>query len=664
MLTPDYLLHISEGAEEIAAQLHTDIIKRISDRVMARLKRGDAYILTSIDKYQIETLFDAGYLREEIIREISKATGFQAQEIAEAFEDAGVRAWNYDSKIYEGAGLPVTDLRQSPHMIRLLQRNYEATMGEWENYTRTTADVAQQAFIATMDRAYNNITSGNLGYIQAYTEAIDALAKDGIYKIVYPSGHVDTIETAAMRCVRTGVSQASAQIQTARMDEYDVDLVLVSSHMGARPSHQVWQGKIYSRSGKSRKYPDFVSSTGYGTGAGLCGWNCRHNFSPYFEGMGNPFERYNDEKNKKLYEDTQNQRSHERQIRKTKRECDVLRDQFDSAPDDVKPEIGEMYETARRKLKGQMAEYRKFCADHDLRPLPERLKIAKAERAARFKKIPDQPQPMIARFDTYANKLKATLPAADQKAFGALVDNNENKAVRSLWERFADKCKDIRRIVNGGAYTPALDIVKYDFENHVGMSKYSTMAHEMSHMFDNHLGRVSGLSYNEVEAVNKKCVFGTLGRKTLPEVASNSDMFLEALRKDKVIMRELVGDSSTWQAVRANNSSSGVQDAIDGFFGKDAHTRWGHGDKYYNRFWNNWIKGFGNDKDLLQVYKDMGIAKNLTQAKKQARIYETASEAWANVGSALTVGGGELDMVKKYMPNTVEAFLKIAGLNT
>ena len=60
----------------------------------------------------------------------------------------------------------------------------------------------------------------------------------------------------------------------------------------------------------------------------------------------------------------------------------------------------------------------------------------------------------------------------------------------------------------------------------------------------------------------------------------------------------------------------------------------------------------------------MGIAKNLTQAKKQARIYETASEAWANVGSALTVGGGELDMVKKYMPNTVEAFLKIAGLNT
>lgn len=26
------------------------------------------------------------------------------------------------------------------------------------------------------------------------------------------------------------------------------------------------------------------SATGYGTGAGLCGWNCRHTFGPYIEG--------------------------------------------------------------------------------------------------------------------------------------------------------------------------------------------------------------------------------------------------------------------------------------------------------------------------------------------------------------------------------------------
>ena len=60
----------------------------------------------------------------------------------------------------------------------------------------------------------------------------------------------------------------------------------VTAHAGARPEHAEWQGKIYSRSGKSKKYPSLVKVTGYGTGPGLGGWNCRHSMFPYFEGMG------------------------------------------------------------------------------------------------------------------------------------------------------------------------------------------------------------------------------------------------------------------------------------------------------------------------------------------------------------------------------------------
>jgi hypothetical protein len=36
MLTPEYLLHVSEGAEEIAARLHTDIVKRIARRGISK----------------------------------------------------------------------------------------------------------------------------------------------------------------------------------------------------------------------------------------------------------------------------------------------------------------------------------------------------------------------------------------------------------------------------------------------------------------------------------------------------------------------------------------------------------------------------------------------------------------------------------------------------
>lgn len=385
MLTPDYLMHVSEGAEAIAAKLHTDIINRIVERILIREKRGDEYILTAIDKWQIETLIDAGFLREDLVREIANATAYEEQEIKDAFEDAGVEAIEYDNRIYEKAGLTPQPI--SPYMVRLMQRNYEATMGEWKNYTRTTADEGQTTFINAMDDLYHQVTSGSLGYTQAFVEAIDRLASGDTY-IYYPTGHRDTVETAALRCVRTGVSQMTAEIQITRMDEMGVDLVLVSSHMGARPSHQVWQGKVYSRSGKSRKYPDFVSSTGYGTGAGLCGWNCRHNFSPYFEGMENPFERYDDEENRKLYEKTQEQRSMERSIRKTKRKAQVLENAASKAQDpQTAKALSDKAAEARRHLREQNRAYKDFCEENDFRPLPERLKIADERRRQRKNSI-------------------------------------------------------------------------------------------------------------------------------------------------------------------------------------------------------------------------------------------------------------------------------------
>lgn len=50
ILTPDYLLHISEGAEDIASALHQDILNRIIERIMTRIGRGESYLLTATDK--------------------------------------------------------------------------------------------------------------------------------------------------------------------------------------------------------------------------------------------------------------------------------------------------------------------------------------------------------------------------------------------------------------------------------------------------------------------------------------------------------------------------------------------------------------------------------------------------------------------------------------
>ena len=370
MLNPSYLLHATEPAEELAEQLHQDILAQIIRRINIRFRRGDNYILTATDKWQLETLQEAGMLLDDIQKIITASTPYMQSEIAEAMEDAGVRALHYDDEIYRRAGLDPAPLVQSPHLINIMQRDFLATLGEWKNFTGTTADAAQQTFIRVCDRAYQQAMSGAFSPSEAVREALDDLITRGVY-VEYESGRRDTIETAAARAVRTGISQATGHIQTARMDEMNVDLVLVSSHLGARPEHEVWQGQVYSRSGLNPKYPHFQTVTGYGRVDGLCGANCRHSFGPYVEGMENPFWDYDDEENRKQYKLEQRQRTLENRIRNTKRQVMNWKEAGDE----------EMYQRKSALLQKQNAAYNDFCEKNGLKKRSERIRIAKWDRS-------------------------------------------------------------------------------------------------------------------------------------------------------------------------------------------------------------------------------------------------------------------------------------------
>lgn len=379
MLTPNYLLHATEPAEEIAEKLHSDILNRIIDRILLRFKRGDNYVLTALDKWQLETLQEAGYLLDDIQKEIAAATGMMQSEIAEAMEDAGVRAMEYDDAIYRQAGLDPVPLVQSPYLIQLMQDTYEQTVGEWRNFTNISKGAIHNQFVEACDTAYMQAMSGMISPAQAVREALEKVIESGAY-VEYASGRRDSIETATARAVRTGISQASGRMQMARMDEFQVDLVLVSSHMGARPDHQVWQGKVYSRSGGG-KYPDFVKSTGYGSVTGLCGANCRHNFSPYFEGMDNPFEQYDAEENLKQYETEQRQRTLERRIRETKRQAMGWKEAMDKETDPArKAEYEAKYQRKAALLQKQNKAYNDFCEETGQKKRAERIHIAKWDR--------------------------------------------------------------------------------------------------------------------------------------------------------------------------------------------------------------------------------------------------------------------------------------------
>ena len=377
ILKPDYLLHISEGAEDISEALHNEIIKKIINRIMLRISRNDDYILTAYDKWNIETLQQAGYLLEDIQKEIVKATKLQEQEIAEAMEEAGVEALSYDDKIYKSVGLSPTPLTQSPELIRLMQRNYEATLGEWHNFTRTTVDISQQLFISELDRFYMLVSTGAMGYTQALKEIIDTVVSDGV-RVYYDTGHSDTIETATLRAVRTGISQMSSDIQMARAVEMGAEKAIISSHLGARPSHQIWQGRVFTIN--ELKSTD-EGMPALGTIQGLCGVNCRHSWSVFYDGMDNPFEQYDSEENRKQYEKEQRQRTLERRIRKTKREVMGWKEAVDAETNDkAKFELDLQYQKKASLLQKQNEAYRKYCEKNNLRPLADRITIARWNR--------------------------------------------------------------------------------------------------------------------------------------------------------------------------------------------------------------------------------------------------------------------------------------------
>lgn len=385
MQTPDYLLHVSEGAEEISEMLHNEIINRIIERMMLRIGRGEKYLLTAQDKWQIETLQQAGYLLEDIQKNIAKATKLQQTEIAEAMEEAGVKTLEYDDEIYRSVGLDPKPFTQSPHLIRIAQRNYEATMGEFRNFTRTMALQAQQLFISECDRAYTLVSSGALSYSEAVKEVINKVVLDGV-KVTYPSGKTDTIETATLRAVRTGISQMSGQITDARMEEMNWDIVLVSSHLGARvtekedyTNHYWWQGKFYSKSGKNKQFLSF-SLCGCGKIQGLCGANCRHSYGPG-DGEHNPFKEYDSEENRKQYEKEQRQRTFERRIRESRREVMGLKEAVDNCKDDkAKFELDLQYQKKAALLAKQNKDYNDYCSSNNLRTRADRIQIAKWDR--------------------------------------------------------------------------------------------------------------------------------------------------------------------------------------------------------------------------------------------------------------------------------------------
>lgn len=312
MLGPNYLQNVGDDLEKLYQELATEILVDIAERIKMN---QDA--MTSTTEYLNNKLKQLGLQQDWINKRLAEILHTSEEEVDRIMQQSAYKSIRDTFDRLEAGGYDTSGLEFSDQ----IKKGTSALWGDIQNLTRTTAQLASDTFMRYYDMAYLQVSSGAYSLDQATANTIDKLCREGLTKVSYPSGAQRSIEAAVRLAVRTAVNQNALACEKSVIDELDINLVQTSAHMGARPSHAAWQGKVFWVNYPEENYENFYDATGYGTGAGLGGWNCRHSFTAYFPGISEDYNQLvKPYENDRVYQMEQKQRSYERKMRKWDRD--------------------------------------------------------------------------------------------------------------------------------------------------------------------------------------------------------------------------------------------------------------------------------------------------------------------------------------------------------
>lgn len=200
---------------------------------------------------------------------------------------------------------------------------------------------------------------------------------------------ITTITAKAKEVVGYSVEQLTEANAKTIGEMFDTDYVEVTAHYGARPTHAVWQGKVYKVNGEEKGYPNLYTATELGQVTGLKGINCRHDYFPFI--IGRSVREYTDEEleamlpeNNKFvwqgkeydgYTATQRQRAYERRLRGLKERL-VMFDAF---------HLKEDFDTTAIKYRQVLREYNEFSLVAKLPPQVDRYQVPEYNTQMNYK---------------------------------------------------------------------------------------------------------------------------------------------------------------------------------------------------------------------------------------------------------------------------------------
>lgn len=378
-MTQGELEQIPQPFVELMSELEMRIMKDIIERIKA-----NGFLPASAD-WEISRLQQLGESEEQIRKWIKEMLEKTDDEVDKIFSDDVYREYYGHDREYQVSGFEQIPLEQNVQLLQVIEASKRQTKDTFRNLTASTGfairdpvtknivySPTMKFYQQTLDAAIMDIKSGAFSYNTVLQRTINTMTTSGLRWIDYDSGWHNRVDVAARRAVMTGFRQVQGKINEQVAEQLQTDTYEVTYHVGARPTHQPWQGRVWTMQ-------QLIDVCGLGTVTGLHGANCYHDYKPFIPGVS--VRTYTDEqldqmikeentpkeylgKKYTTYEALQAQRRMETRMRKTRQDIRLMQD-GGADPQDIV--------LKKAKYQGQMQTYKAFSEAMELPEQMERV---------------------------------------------------------------------------------------------------------------------------------------------------------------------------------------------------------------------------------------------------------------------------------------------------